>query len=284
VCLIQPAASTPKEAPGQSRHREGSQDQAGARAPPGNTPADCRPRNGHRRRVCGGLSHGSHRLHTNDDGWGCSRWQRRRCCIRQGLDRRNEAIPLARHRLDERRRVRCIAERLPKLADRGVYTVLDVDEHILGPKRVHDLIPRDELTSSAHEENQKIHWLPLEADAMSVAAQLIRSDVKHEVANAKRPAVSRERHLLVALRSHNSSGCHVLEKQIIDRPSRAPLHGQVRRDQAGLAAFSVQSGAGNRQEGRVCHDVDRFDSTFRGSQRGNTGPDDDSIGGQCRKH
>ena len=72
---------------------------------------------------------------------------------------------------------------------------------------------------------------------MSVAAQLVRGDVKHEVAKAKRPMIFKERHLVVVLRCHNSSGCRGLEKQIIDRPSPAPLHGQVPRDQAGLRRF-----------------------------------------------
>jgi hypothetical protein len=81
---------------------------------------------------------------------------------------------------------------------------------------------------------------------MSVAAKLVRSDVKHEVAKAKRPAVSSERHLFVALRSHNSHGCRLLEKQIIDRPSPAPLHGQVRRDQAGLLRFRRNPWGGKR--------------------------------------
>jgi hypothetical protein len=72
---------------------------------------------------------------------------------------------------------------------------------------------------------------------MSVAAQLVRSDVKHEVAKAKRPMVFSEQHQLMALRSHNSSDCRWLQEQIIDRLSSAPLHGQVRRDQAGLRCF-----------------------------------------------
>jgi hypothetical protein len=127
------------------------------------------------------------------------------------------------------------------------------------------LAPRDELTSSPHEQNQEIHRLPLESDPMSVAAQLVRRDIKHEVAKAKRPVVFRERHLLVALRCHNSSDCRQLERQIIDRLSPAPLHGQVRRDQAGLRRFQCNPCGGKPviKEGR--YEVDRFGSTLPGS-------------------
>ena len=113
------------------------------------------------------------------------------------LDGRDEAIPLARYRLDELRRVRGIAQRLPKLADRGVDTVLDVDEHVLAPERVHDFTPRDELVSPPNEQDQQIHGLPLESDATSVAAQLVGRYVEREVAKVKGPAGAREGHLLV---------------------------------------------------------------------------------------
>jgi hypothetical protein len=68
---------------------------------------------------------------------------------------------------------------------------------------------------------------------MSVAAQLVRGDVKHEVAKANRLPMSGASHL-VALRCHNSSAGRHLAKQIIDRRSPAAIHGQVWREQAGL--------------------------------------------------
>lgn len=89
------------------------------------------------------------------------------------------------------------------------------------------------MTSPLDEQYQKIQGLPLESDPMSLAAQVVRSDVEHEVEKANR-AISMDRHLMVALRCHNSSECRHLGGQIIDRRSPALLHGQVRRDRARL--------------------------------------------------
>ena len=122
----------------------------------------------------------------------------------------------------------------------AVFTPFSTSTNTSLPQSVHDFTPRDELTSSLHEQNQQIHGLPLESDAMSVAAQLIRGDVKHEVAKAKRPAVSRK---APSVGGPTMSQLQWLPPvgdtdhlQILSSP--APWSGA--RDQAGLRRF-VQS-------------------------------------------
>ena len=89
------------------------------------------------------------------------------------------------HRLDKRRSLRRITQRLSNLPHRRVDACLDVDEHVLAPQPVDDLGARDEDIPPLDQQEQQIHRMAFEAHRAAVAAQLVGGDVELEVAEAE---------------------------------------------------------------------------------------------------
>ena len=90
-------------------------------------------------------------------------------------------------------RRRNIAEHLTYLADGGVDAHLRVDEHAVSPQPFDDLCPRHQLAVPLQQEDQQIHWSPLEADRLPPPPQRIGGDVEVEFAEPE--GVVRARHL-----------------------------------------------------------------------------------------
>jgi hypothetical protein len=86
------------------------------------------------------------------------------------LDGRNEAIPPAGHRFDKHRGFRRIAQRPPNLPDDGIDACLHVNEHVLAPQLLDDVVSADELTSMLDQQDEQIHRPPLESDRAALAA------------------------------------------------------------------------------------------------------------------
>jgi hypothetical protein len=83
---------------------------------------------------------------------------------------------------------------LPDLADDGVDAGVDVDKYILAPQPIDDLAACDELTSALHQQDQQLHRVPFDADRTALATQLVRGDVKLEIAEAERAGEIGGRH------------------------------------------------------------------------------------------
>ena len=75
-------------------------------------------------------------------------------------------------------------QRLANLADRGVHGRLHIDEDVLPPQALDDLVAGDELTAPLDQEDQQIHRQALEAHRLPVAPQLVGGDIELEAAEA----------------------------------------------------------------------------------------------------
>ena len=92
-----------------------------------------------------------------------------------------KSIPPARDCLHEAWSLRVIFEHLPNFPDGGVDAVVGVKEDILAPDPFYDLLPRDELTSLLDEQEQQVHWNPLQLEQTTRAPQLIAVRIELEI-------------------------------------------------------------------------------------------------------
>ena len=102
-----------------------------------------------------------------------------------GPDLRNEPVALAGDRLDVRRRIGGIAQRLANLADRRVDPGLDVHEDIGTPQPLDDVGPRDQLAWPFGQEDEQVHRLATELDPPPLPAQLVGRAVELELAETQ---------------------------------------------------------------------------------------------------
>jgi len=91
---------------------------------------------------------------------------------RNSRDGCNEAVAHSCDGLDETGTVRLVAQNVSKLRDRGVDSVLGVDEHLAGPESLGDLSAGDDLTFAGGEQDEKLDWLPFHFEEFAIAQQL----------------------------------------------------------------------------------------------------------------
>jgi len=73
---------------------------------------------------------------------------------------------------------------MPDLADRGSDAGFDIDEHVWAPQPLDDRVARDQLTPVLHEQDEKVHRLPLQPDWEPVTTELICGNVQLEIQEA----------------------------------------------------------------------------------------------------
>ena len=100
-------------------------------------------------------------------------------------DRRNEAVAAPRERLDEARILRRIAQSFPQLVDRRSQAMVKVDDRVVAPEPVLDLIPRDHFARPLQHANQNPEGLRLQTNADAGFAQLSRLGICLEQSEAK---------------------------------------------------------------------------------------------------
>ena len=91
----------------------------------------------------------------------------RRCWSAISLHRRNEAIALARNRLDKPRIVCRIPQGQPDLLDGRVETLIKFDESIRRPKRFLQILAAHQLTRAADQQYENLKRLVLQLDSWS---------------------------------------------------------------------------------------------------------------------
>ena len=74
--------------------------------------------------------------------------------------RRDEAIPLARNGLDERRIVGAFAEGVAQPVDRSMEPVFEVDEGVRGPEMLAEQLAGDELAGRSSRKMSRSKGLP----------------------------------------------------------------------------------------------------------------------------
>ena len=111
------------------------------------------------------------------------------------IEASDEAVAAARHRLDEARLERVVAERHAQPPDGGVDAVLEVDGRAVGPQPALDVLPCDHAAGVLHEQGQDLERLLLQADRLAVATDLVPAHVDLDPADANdRRGQRRARH------------------------------------------------------------------------------------------
>ena len=100
--------------------------------------------------------------------------------LERALDRRDEPIAAPGHRFDEPRRRRVLAERLAQAFDRGVEAVIELDERVVGPQLLPQLLTRDHLTGAIEQRRRGSAGAGRSPKPRPPLAQLARADVQLE--------------------------------------------------------------------------------------------------------
>jgi hypothetical protein len=101
------------------------------------------------------------------------------------LEPGDEAIPPARHGLDEPRLIGFIAEGGAQPLDRRVEAVLEVDERSVGPETLPQFVARDDVAGALEHQAEDFVRLILQADAPRPVAQLAGMAVELERRESK---------------------------------------------------------------------------------------------------
>ena len=102
----------------------------------------------------------------------------------RGVEAPDEAVAAPRHRLDEARLERVVAERHAQPPDGGVDAVLEVDRRAVGPQPALDVLARDHAAGVLHEQGQDLERLLLQADRLAAATDLVPAHVDLDAADA----------------------------------------------------------------------------------------------------
>jgi hypothetical protein len=89
----------------------------------------------------------------------------------------DETIAAAGQGVDEPRRLRVVAQRLPDLVDAEVQAAVEIHEGVLPPQLLADLLARHHVAGAAGEEEQNLERLGREMDGQALAPELSRSRV-----------------------------------------------------------------------------------------------------------
>jgi hypothetical protein len=109
-------------------------------------------------------------------------------------DRRDKAVALRPFRLDESRRRRQIPDRITYLPDRDVEAVVEVDECIVGPELLPELLTGDELTMARYEHPEDLPRLILQADSSPRSPEVTRRRIELERAKSHEARLRCEEH------------------------------------------------------------------------------------------
>src|SRR4029453_19385980 len=98
------------------------------------------------------------------------RGQRRSRCLASArsddVDRRDEAIALARDGFDDSRGFARVAQHVSDLENGRMNARIDVDIDVRLPQTSGDLVARHQVLWALQQQKQEIHWLPRKADPL----------------------------------------------------------------------------------------------------------------------
>ena len=99
---------------------------------------------------------------------------------RNDVDGTDPPIAPPRHRLDEPRVLRGVAERLAEPVHRAVEAVIEVDEGVRRPEAGAQVVAADELALPLEQQPQDLDRTAAQPDPQASASQLARADVQLE--------------------------------------------------------------------------------------------------------
>jgi hypothetical protein len=99
--------------------------------------------------------------------------------------RRDEAIPAPCERFDELRRLGRISKRLSHFLNCGIETVLEVDERVVLPQSLAELLARGHLATPFQQRGEDLARLILHPDTLAIAIELSRGGVELEGAETE---------------------------------------------------------------------------------------------------
>ena len=105
---------------------------------------------------------------------------------RVSLYRRDEPVADLRHGLQKPRSRRRIPKRLPDLLNRRIQALVELDELVLGPEAVLELLSGDDLAGLLEQSLEDAERLVLQPHLHAALAQLAGGEVDLEDAEAKR--------------------------------------------------------------------------------------------------
>ena len=101
--------------------------------------------------------------------------------------RGDEPVATARHRLDKAGRVGRVAQRVAQSLHGGVQPVLEVDEGVVGPQALAELVASHELARPLEQHREQLQWLLLKAETCARLSQLARAQIELEDAKFDQP-------------------------------------------------------------------------------------------------
>jgi hypothetical protein len=87
------------------------------------------------------------------------------------FQRGDEAVALARHRLDVNRLIRGVAEGLPQFLERCVYAGIEVNMSISGPQALAEFLASDQVAGTLNQQRKNLEGLLLQADALTTTTE-----------------------------------------------------------------------------------------------------------------
>ena len=153
--------------------------------------------NGERGNNAGGTLHGF-------GGWRfVLRWN--------GEDIGNETVAHARDCLHKAGLLGIVAKHLADFANGGVDAMFGVDKYLTVPEPSGNFIAPDEVAVSRHQQNQKLHRLPLQADRTAIAgefkARAIQPEFAELVSDNRQRGTIRGRKYTIGLFSYSPDDC-----------------------------------------------------------------------------
>src|SRR5215471_20755047 len=101
-------------------------------------------------------------------------------------DRSNESITPSVERFDVTRGLSRVAERRPKFVHRPVQPSIEINEGVIRPKGVPQIVPGHNLTMTLKQEEKKLERLVLEFNAESVLAKFAGRTIYFECSKPER--------------------------------------------------------------------------------------------------
>ena len=101
--------------------------------------------------------------------------------------RGDEPVAPPRHRLDKAGRVGRVAQRVAQPFHRGVQSVFEVDEGIIGPEALAEFFARDKLARLFEQHREQLQRLLLKAETCARLSQLARAQIEFEDAKPDEP-------------------------------------------------------------------------------------------------
>ncbi len=110
------------------------------------------------------------------------------CLIDMQIYRSDKAISDAGEGLDETRRVRRVAQRVPKPLHSGINAVFEIDVSAFGPESFLQVFSSDHLARTLEQHSENTDWLSAELDWKTVFSQLSSFGTELERAEPKNAA------------------------------------------------------------------------------------------------